>query len=59
MLPLVIERVFCPLCVYILCRRLQQLRHEGGRIKQQSGELEALIARAATVMDQLASNCYL
>jgi hypothetical protein len=44
-----------PLCVPAC--RLQQLRQESSRNKQQCGELEELIGRASAVMDQLASNC--
>lgn len=37
--------------------RVQQLRQESSRSKQQCGELDALIGRASAVIDQLASNC--
>ena len=48
----------CPVVAGCVCmRRLQQLRQESGRNKRKCAELEALIGRASTVMDQLAANC--
>lgn len=37
--------------------RVQQLRQESSRSRQHCVELDALISRAAAIMDQLASNC--